>query len=81
MSSEHRPFKVVSPFTPTGAQPTSKQAMGAALGVIQELAMQIASLAQSHLPDEGYQQFMEQLRRTVATSVVSVAESTREEGD
>lgn len=67
--------------TPTGAQPTSKQAMGAALGVIQELAMQIASLAQSHLPDEGYQQFMEQLRRTVATSVVSVAESTREEGD
>jgi len=70
----------VAAGSPTSAAPSSKQAMGAALGVIQELALQIAGLAQNHLPEEGYQQFMDELRRTVAGSVVGVVETTNEEG-
>lgn len=68
-----------SPLASLDRAPTQREAMGAALGVIQELAVHIAQLAQNHLPEAGYEQFMLELKRTVAGSVVGVVETTSDE--
>ncbi|MFK7930665.1 MAG: DNA repair protein, partial [Myxococcota bacterium] len=70
------PTPAASPLADLRQAPTQREAMGAALGVIQELAIQISHLAQNHLPESGYEQFMDELRRTVAGSVVGVVETT-----
>jgi MoxR-like ATPase len=58
---------------PSGIEPNGNTTLAAALSVIEQLTVEMATAARAHLPPDNHEIFVDDLKRSVATAVTGLA--------